>query len=158
MAADFEYSFTGKFSDDCRSLIIDFGDKLARIFYPLKERQLEISIKPFYKQRTSAQNRWIHGPCVTTIQAWLKETTGVLHSHDAVYTFLRTRVIGDEPVIEEIDGIEVITLKGKRFSQCSTVEFAERVDKIVEYYRERGLEIPLPQPGTNNLLSDYVII
>lgn len=86
----------------------------------------------------------------------MKERTGSCPSHEAMYAFLRLKVIGEEVVIEEIDGIEVPVIKGKRFSQCTTKEFSERVEKIVAYYAEQGLEIPLPQPKSNNYLNEIV--
>lgn len=151
-----EYTVTGYLSPDCKSLEIDHSDSLARIFRVLKGIQLEISFKKFYRKRSLAQNRWMWGVCVPTVQQWLYETKGENHDKEAIYTFLRVRVVGDEPRIEEFMGEEVIYLTGKRFSQMNTVEFSDAVEKIVNYFANRGLEIPLPKPKTNNLITDYV--
>ena len=153
--SDYEYTFTGKLSDDCLTLKIDHGQNIARILYPFKEDKLEITIKKFYHQRSIAQNSWIWGVCIPTVRGWMRERTGSAPSAEALSTDFRIKIIGEEPIIEEVDGVDVIVLKGKRFSQCTTIEFSERVEKIVAYYAERGLEIPLPQPKTNNYISDY---
>ena len=155
MASEYNYSFTGKLAPDCLSIIIDNGPSIARILYPIKDDQLEISLKKFYRQRTLAQNNWVHGPCIATIQGWMRERTGACPSHDALYAYLRLVVVGEEAVIEDIDGVDVVVIKGKHFSQCTTKEFAERVDKIVAFYAARELVIPLPQAKTNNFISDF---
>jgi hypothetical protein len=155
MAADFDYTFSGKLSPDLKSLAIDFASTIPRLLVPLLDIPLEINIKRFHKNRTAAQNRWIWGVCIVTIRAWMKERTGSCPSKEAIYAFLRIKVIGDEVIIEEVDGIEIPVVSGKRFSQCTTVEFAERVDKIVLYYAEQGLEIQLPVAGSNNIVTDF---
>ena len=152
---DFDYTFTGKFSEDLRSLIIDSGGLLLRAFYPLKENALEIRIRPYYKRRTDAQNRYIWGVVIPCIRAWMKETTGQTPpTAEAIYVFLRVHVCEQEPVIEMILGQEVVVIKGKHFSQMSTVEFSDAIDgKILPYYDERGCVIPLPKG--NNTLNDF---
>jgi hypothetical protein len=156
MAQEFEYTFTGKLSADCRSLQIDFAEKIARILQPIRETQLEITIKKFFRQRSLAQNAWMWGVCIPTIRAWMKERTGSCPSAEAIYAFLRIKVVEHEVVIETIDGIDVPVVTGKRFSQMNTVEFSESVEKIILHYAERGLEIPLPKPKTNNYITDFV--
>lgn len=154
--AELDYTFTGKLSPDCKSLEIDSAPALARLFRPLLDVPLEINIKKFYRKRTLAQNNWIWGVCIPTIRAWLKETTGSCPSAEAVYTFLRVKVIGHEAVVEKVGDTDIIVLQGKRFSAMTTIEFAAAVDVIVEYYLEIGLEIPLPKPKTNNYITDFI--
>ena len=50
----------------------------------------------------------------------------------------------------------VITELAEPLTVRRAVSFAEAVDEIVAYFDERDLEIKLPKPGTNNLLSDYL--
>lgn len=154
--AEIDMTFTGQLSEDCKSIKIDHADSILRLLSPIKDIILEINIKKFYRQRTAAQNRYCHGVMIPTVQAWQKETTGTCSSHDALYAFFRVHIIGDEPVIEEVEGIEVIIMTGKRFSECTTVEFVERVDKIIAYYEPKGCIIPLPVPKSNNLISDFM--
>lgn len=156
MNQKFEYTFTGKLSEDFRSLRIDYALQMMRLFQDLKDIPLEITIKKFRKQRTLAQNRWIWGYAIITVQAWTKERTGSYPSKEALYAFFRSKIIGDEVIIEEIDGAEVLVLQGKRFSQCNTVEFSERCEKIINYYAERGLELKFPDSKSNNLLTDFI--
>jgi hypothetical protein len=151
---DFDYTVTGKFSDDLRSIIIDSGGLLIRLFQLIKDTPLEITIRPFYKQRTSAQNRWIWGVAVVEVRAFLKETTGECPSKDAIYAYFRTKVLGHEPVVEMVQGEEIIVIKGKHFSQMTTVEFSEAVDKIVAYYDSIGCTIHLPKG--DNTITDFV--
>lgn len=153
---ELEMTFSGKFSEDCKSIVIDYADSILRLLYPHKDTQLEITIKKFHKDRTAAQNRYCWGVMIPTVRAWQKETTGECNSKEAIYAFFRVNIIGDEPVIETVDGVDVITLTGKRFSHCTTVEFAERVDKVIFYYAEKGLEIMLPDPKSNCLTTDFM--
>lgn len=153
---DFDYTFSGKFSADCRSVEIDFADRLGRLLLPIKDELLEINIKKFYRNRTVAQNSFMWGVVIPTIRAWMKERTGSCPTKEGMYAFLRIKVVGQEVIIEEINGVEVPVIGGKRFSQMNTIEFAEAVDKIVLYYAELELEIPLPVPKTNNYITDFI--
>lgn len=151
---DFEYVFTGKFSDNLQNLVIDSGGLLLRAFYPIKDNELEIRIRPYYKRRTDAQNRYIWGVVIPTIRAWIKESTGEIPATaEALYVFLRVHVCEQQPAIEVILGEEVVVIKGKHFSQMSTVEFADAIDKIIAYYDARDCIIPLPKG--NNTLNDF---
>jgi hypothetical protein len=96
------------------------------------------------------------GVCIVTIRAWMLETTGECPSKEAIYAFLRIKVIGHEVVIEEINGVEIPVVSGKRFSAMTTTEFSEAVDKIIAYYAELGCEIKLPIPKSNNYFTNYV--
>lgn len=151
-----EVVVVGHLSDDLSSIQIDHYQKLRRYYNHLKGIDLEVKFKKFYKKRSIAQNNWMWGVCIPTIKQWLHETTGEKHSSEAIYVFLRQVVVGEEPIIETIEGKEVIIFEGKRFSQCNTVEFSDRVEKIIAYYAERGLVIPLPKPKTNNLITDFI--
>lgn len=155
MARDIEYTFTGKLSEDCRSLEIDFADKIRRLLIPLKDDMLEITIKIFRRNRTIAQNSWLWGICIPTVRAWMKEINGECPSAEAMYAFFRISIVGHNVTIESINGIDTPVVSGKRFSQMNTVEFSESVEKIVQYYADLGLEIPLPVPKTNNYITDY---
>lgn len=155
MAKDFEYTVTGKFTKDLRGVVFDFGDHLVRLFAAFAETPLEIIIKPFYKQRSLAQNRWIWGVAVVTVRAFLKETTGECPSKDAVYIFFRVKVLGHEPVVEIVQGEEIIVLKGKHLSQMTTVEFSEASEKIINYYKPLGCIIEFPKD--NNTITDFII-
>jgi hypothetical protein len=156
MSKDQPITLTGRLSPDLTTLVIDYGHRLKRMLKPLAEDVLEITIKKHYRKRTVAQNNWIWGVCIPTIRAWKKEIEGIAPSPEAIYTFLRQHIVEEDIIIEEIDGKEIFYFNGKRFSQCTTIEFSERVEKIILYYAERDLEIPLPQPKTNNVITDFV--
>lgn len=151
-----ELTVTGKFVDRFRRIEIEFADHLYRMLSPFGEDILEVTVKKFYRNRSSAQNRWMWGVCIPTIMSWNKETTGSTPSKEAMYAYLRAGVVGHEMVIEIVNGMDIPVIKGKRFSKMTTVEFSEAVEKIVEHYAGLGLEIPLPKEGTNNLISDYL--
>jgi hypothetical protein len=155
MASDYEYTFSGKLTDDCKQLTIDFASTVIRLLQPIKDDELEITIKKFRRNRTSAQNRYIHGVVVPTVRAWMKDNDGECPSHEGMYAFLRIKVVGHEVVIEDVAGVEIPVVSGKRFSQMNTKEFGEAIDKIILHYAEQGLEIPLPDPKSNNLTTDF---
>jgi hypothetical protein len=153
--ADIDYTFEGKLSDDCKSLVINYATTIMRQLVPIKDIPLEIHITKFHRQRTAAQNRYIWGYLIVTVRAWMKECTGSCPSKEALYAFFRVHIVGDEATVETIDGQDIIVLGGKRFSQKTTVEFAEDVDKIILYYAEQGLELQSPDPKSNNMLTDF---
>jgi len=154
--ADLDFTFTGKLAQDCRSILIDFTPSFARLLYPHVDTPLEINIKKFHKKRSVAQNAWMWGVCIPTIRAWMKENDGECPSKEAIYAFLRTAVVGQEVIVETVHGIDVFVIKGKRFSEMTTVEFSEAVEKIILHYAEMDLEIKLPIPKTNNYITDYL--
>lgn len=134
------------------------SQKLGRLLkkYVETEKPLEITISIHRRQRSLAQNRWIWGICVPTVQGWLKDTQGIKYTRDEVYYYLNSAVLRRKTEIKEMAGEEVIILEGKRFSQMTTLEFSEAVDEISAYFADRGLEIPMPKAGSNNLVSNYL--
>lgn len=153
--AELDMTFTGKFSEDCKSIVIDYADSILRLLYPHKDTQLEITIKKFHRNRTVAQNSYIWGCVIPTIRAWMKERTGDCPTKEGLYAYLRIKVVGQEVIIEEINGVDVPVVSGKRFSQMTTVEFMVAIDKIILYYAEQELEIQLPDSKTNNKTTDF---
>lgn len=149
-----EITLTGTLTPSLR-LELDHSDRLRRILKQFLDKPLEITIGIFSKQRSARQNRWIWGYCVPTVMGWLKETQGEKYTKDEVYYYIQN-VLGYGTVIKEIAGQEVIIMEGKRMSQMTTKQFSEAVETIVAHFAERGLEIPLPIPGSNNTLSDYI--
>lgn len=156
MATD-EFTFLGTMGEDFRITPMASG-KLARLLhkYVNHEKSLEVTISIHRKQRSLAQNRWMHGVCVPTVQGWLRDTQGEKFTREEVYVYINTVALRRKPEIKDIAGDEVIVMAGKRFSQMTTLEFSEAVDEIVNYFDERGLEVKLPKPNTNNLVSDYL--
>jgi len=145
----------GKLSDDFSTIVIENPYILSRVASFLKGQPLEITIKKFYKKRSAAQNRWLWGICIQDIKRWLYETKGEVHSPRAIYYYLQTRVLGYDIKSEFIEGKEILILDGKSFSEMTTVEFADAVEKIYLYFAERGLQIRLPKENTQNFITDY---
>src|SRR5665647_450766 len=154
--AELDITIIGKLSEDCKSIVIENAPAISRILYTVKDVLLEINVKKFHRDRTAAQNRYLWGLVIPTIRAWQIETTGECNSKDGLYAFLRISIVGQEVVIEEVAGIDCPVIRGKHFSAMTTVEFNEAIDKIIAHYAELGLTIPLPVPGSNNTLSDFV--
>lgn len=154
--SDIDYTFTGKLSPDCKSLEIDSASSIARILYPIRDIRLEIHITNFRRQRTLAQNRYCWGVMIPVVQAWQKVNTGECDDKDTIYVYFRKKIIGDKVVVKEVMGEEVIIMEGKKFSQCTTKEFAERVDKIIAYFAPSGCVIPPPTTDSNNYVTDFV--
>jgi hypothetical protein len=156
--AELDLTITGKLSEDCRSILIDNAQGILRVLYTAKDVPLEINITKFHRQRTAAQNRYIWGLVIPTVRQWQIETSGECNSKDGLYAFFRISIVGQEVVIDTVEGKDCPVIKGKHFSAMTTVEFNEAIDKIILHYAELGLEIPLPVPGSNNTLSDFVNI
>jgi hypothetical protein len=153
---ELDITVTGRLAEDCRSILIDNAQSILRVLYTAKDVPLEINITKFHRKRTAAQNRYIWGLIIPTIRRWQIETTGECNSKDGLYAFLRISIVGQEVIIDTVEGKDCPVIKGKHFSGMTTVEFNEAVDKIILHYGEKGLEIPLPIPGSNNTLSDFV--
>lgn len=143
-------------SDDCQTVNILHGKMLARALRKWEGKELQMTLQPLKKIRSNNQNRYIHGPVVNSVQAWLQETTGKKHTHDEVYTWLRVSLLNEKPEVVEIDGREMIMMTGKRFSAMSTKEFADAIDTILSKMAEKGCYIA--DPRGNNLLTDYANI
>lgn len=149
-----EYQIKGEFSDDMQYIKIDGWKALARVFYPLREKELLVKVSVLRRRRSDRQNRYIHGVVVPCVTAWFKETTGEVHSHDEVYTWLRTSLLGQKLELVEIAGEQVPVMTGKRFSAMNTKEFAEAIEEIVTKMDEKGCHIPLPRQ--ENLITDFI--
>lgn len=150
-----EFNVLGKLTADLTCLQLDHADRLSRMWRMLKDETLEITFKKFYRRRTAAQNRLIWGPIITKqLIPWYKENEGITYSKDALYAFLRIRVVGQEVQIVTIDGRDIPVVTGKPFSKMLTIEFNEAMEKIVAYYGERGLEIKLPDDDLHKLTDD----
>ena len=149
-----EITVLARLSPDMNSLVISHADKLGRLFRPLKDDDLEVTVKKFYRQRSAAQNRWMWGVCIPSIQAWMKESGMAVPSKEGLYAYLRTAIVGHEMVIENIGGIDIPVLHGKRFSQMNTVEFSGAVEKIILFYAELGFQLPLPE--RENLTENFI--
>ena len=151
-----EFTLLGTMDESYNISFMD-SHKLGRILHRFVEtdKPLEVTVSIHRRQRSLAQNRWMWGVCVPTVKGWLLETQGVKYTADEVYYYINS-ILGRKPVVSQIAGEEVIILEGKRFSQMNTAEFSDAVENIVLYFGERGLEILLPKPNTNNLVSDYL--
>ncbi|MCB9047644.1 MAG: hypothetical protein H6550_16035 [Chitinophagales bacterium] len=149
-----EFDLTGTMSDDCTTIKLDPHALNRYILGTLTGIKLELTIKPYKELRTAAQNRYMWGVVVPTVRMWLKETQGETFTADDVYTWLRTHILGQKPVVRTIMGEEVIILTSKKFSAMSTTEFNNAVETIRKEMMERGCDIP--EPTKNNNLHDFL--
>lgn len=135
------------------SLTFDYASAFREVFGNLIGTELDIQITRLRKNRSNRQNRYLHGVVVPVVQSFYKDTTGLDHLHDAIYVKLR-KDLGDQVKIEEIDGQEVITMTGKRFSKMDTKEFAQAVDQLIKIYAEKGCDIP--EPNEECFINDFI--
>lgn len=148
------FELSGELTDSCDGIMFDVSRHLWRVLGPLKGKKLLVKFGVLRHKRSDAQNRYIWGVMVPTVQAWFKETTGEVKSKDEVYTWFRVGLLGDKPVITEVMGCEVITMSGKRFSQMNTKEFGEAVDMILQLMAEKGCVIP--EPRQFNFITEFL--
>jgi hypothetical protein len=154
MASDRKFETTGTLSPDGESVLLDHPKLYARLTKDIRGEKLIVTFQKYRSKRSDAQNRYIHGVVVPTVRAWFKETQGEEPGHDFVYSWLRTSLLEQEPIIKEMFGVQVISLGGKRFSQMNTKEFAEAINLIVDKMAERDCFIPLPRG--DNFVHDHV--
>ena len=148
-----EVQLIGTLSDSLDGVSILHHRMYKNILKHLKGLELEILIRPLKRQRSEAQNRYMWGVVVPIVAQWYLEQEGMKLTKDQVYTFLRTRVLGQTPMVIVIDGMEMIHFTAKRFSQMNTKEFSDAVETILQYYADKGLEIPTPRK--DNFIHDY---
>ena len=128
-----------------------------RLLKKYQEKELEVTVKVLRYKRSDSQNRYMWGVIVKYVQAWLYETQGEKLHRDAVYTWLRTKLLNEQPKIVNIAGEDVITMTGKRFGAMNTKEFAEAVDTIRAEMLKRGCDIPEPGgKNRHNFLHEFI--
>ncbi len=133
---------------------LPFGKALKRVLKHLFGEKLEVGFKPLKYQRSAAQNRWLWGVAYICISRWYKETDGVTVSKEAIHAHNLQYILDYKIVQEDIDGKEVLVVKGKSTSQLNVQEFNDMKERLQAYWSEKGCDIP--DPRENNFLSDYV--
>ena len=99
--AEKEYQVKGEFTEDMQFIKIDGWMALRKIFKDFVGKELLIKVSVLRRRRSDRQNRYIHGVVVPCVTAWFKETTGEVHSHDEVYTWLRVSLLGQKLKVVE---------------------------------------------------------
>jgi len=154
-ASEKEFNFKGKLTEDFRYVEIHNWRIYRKIFQSaLADTELEVIIKPYRRNRSSAQNRYIHGVVVPCVRQWFKHTTGHKYTHDEIYLWLKQAFNDEQPVVKTIMGEEIIVMKSKRPSQMSTKEFSEFTERILAGMTEKGCIIP--EPNQDNFFHDFV--
>ena len=158
MSTDPTLHFKGHLRDEDMSLRLDHALAMREILSMWSGKELDIRVTVLRKNRSDRQNRYMHGVVVPTVQRWLTQightdSEGKPLNHEQVYAKLRTD-IGHKLKIEEIDGVQIVTISGTRFSKMDTKEFAEAVDTIIRIYAEKGCYIP--EPNEECFLNDFV--
>lgn len=149
-----EIETTGELSEDGGGIVLHFPALMRRLARGLVGKKLIVKFEKYFERRSNAQNRYMWGVVVPTVRAWLLETTGEKYTADEVYYWLNQEVLRNKPKVTLVNGIDVITLTGKRFSQMSTKEFAEAVEELFKYFAEKNLVIPIP--NEQNFTHDHV--
>ena len=156
MGSDPTYHLKGTLRDDM-SLTFEHAHAFKSVFAHLVGKDLDIQVTLLRKTRSNRQNRYMHGVVVPTVQRWLTslghtDSEGMPFSHDQVYVKLR-KDIGHRILVEELEGEQVVTISGNRFSKMDTKEFAEAIDTIIRAYAEKGCVIP--EPNAECFLNDF---
>jgi hypothetical protein len=152
---ELEFEVIGEMTEDCQWLWLPHFKSYQRTqIANLRDRKLEIVIRPYREIRSDAQRKYFYGVIIKWVQNWLFETQGEKHSKEDVYAWIRIKLLGHKITVKEVMGEEVIYMKDKRFSQMNTKEFADTVDEIRAKMLLRGLDIP--EPNGNNDLHDFI--
>ncbi len=153
MASTKDIPLSGYLSDDLASIKLEHHRVMRRVLQLWAGKRLILTVGVFRRRRTEAQNRYMWGYLVPAVKGWMEDKDGRSYSKDAVYVYLR-KLCGHEIVIEMIRGEEVITQKGKRFSQMTTVEFNKAVEHLQHHFGKKGLY--LDDPTEDNMLPDFL--
>ena len=148
-----KYYLSGELTEDCTGLVIDHGKAVSRVLQKWAGKPLEIIITRLWNRRSLNQNRYLYGVIIPCIRNHIRNTEGRTVSQDAAKAHIYKNILQQEIQFEELDGMEYMTFKGKRFSKMSTVEFNLAKEAVQEYYLKQGLVIP--DPVKRNLLNDY---
>lgn len=152
MANDTSIEVTGFLAEDLKSIVLEHAGVMPRVFGPWKGKRLALVVKKHSRRRTLAQNRYIHGPVCASVWEYFMEREGKDFEHDYIYTFLR-KLCGHTIEIKVMNGMEVIAMTGKRFSQMNIEEFGRAIDKIKKHFAKKDWEIP--EPRGDNFWGDY---
>lgn len=148
-----KFELRGKLSEDCTRIILGNPEFCKRALRPLLEKELEIVVKKHRRLRSNAQNRWLWGVAYVTIKQWYKETQGEDITSEEIHAHNLSSIQGYRYDVKEILGEEVLIMEGKRTSKMSVEEFQQMMEKLQQYYAERGLVIP--DPEGDSFLNDY---
>jgi hypothetical protein len=124
-------------------------ESILRNFY---DKDVIITIKPYRKSRSNAQNRWYWGVAIMAIIPQLKEQTGEVYTKEEIHRYHLEEVIGVDHRIRNILGKTVIIFDDISTSKMSTKEFGEFKDTIQAYWAER--DIIIPDPNQENFLNE----
>ena len=112
-----------------------------------EDKKVVVSIAKYTESRSKRQNAYYWGVVVKTIMEFSKDINGVEYSKEEVHLYILDRVIGRKPVIVEIFGQSLISYEDVSTSKMNTIEFADFILKIQQYFAEMGIIIPDPEFG-----------
>lgn len=127
---------------------------LRTIIKKFSEREVEVTIQPLRKDRSSQQNRYYWGVVIPLTRAFYKENTGEEISADLMHVYHLTEILGNKIISKEIYGKDCFFVETNSTKTMSTIEFNDFKEKIQKFYSEKGLEIP--DPVGYNTLNDFV--
>ena len=151
-----KFEVLGQLTEDCSYIYIPHYKIYQRELKKWVGKDLSIHLEVLRATRSSRQNRYIHGVICKWVGAWLEETQGEIYSHNEVYTWLRVKLLKEEPIVKTILGTEVIVMTGKRFSEMTTKEFSVAVEVILAKMAKRGCVIPIPKPKGTNMIHEFL--
>lgn len=126
----------GKIPDHTRRLI---ADAIAK----LEGKRVSITIARFIKQRSSNQNRFMHGPFFKAMRAAHAEA-GEQLTLDQVKVIFKD-AFGVRETLKRVDGTEFEALKSTR--EYTTIECEEAMEKARAEYAKYNHYLPFPNEG-----------
>jgi hypothetical protein len=152
------YDFIGYLNEEGSGIDLSHWRPLAPLLRKYKDKRLIVTLVEYKKHRSDAQNRYFHGPLISSVKAFYRETEGVDYDTDEVKAIIYQRVLGRKIKITMVDGVEVIAYEGKRLSSMKTHEFAKAIEKIFLYYDEKDWYIPPPPDRGLHTITEIISI
>lgn len=112
-----------------------------------------ITVEKYRKDRSSRQNRYYWGVVIPLFMKFHKDNTGERLSKEVAHQYICQNILGAELVEKEVSGLKVYVFEFKRLSECSTVEFEDRMEIIRQYFSPLGLVIP--EPNQENFTEQF---
>lgn len=121
--------------------------------YSKMQEEVIVTITPYKKNRSHAQNRWYWGVAVQSIIEGIKEQTGENYTKEEIHKFNLQEVCKVKFNTRTILGKTVMIFEDVSTSKMNTEEFNIFKTELQMYWSER--DIVIPDPNQDSFLNDY---
>ena len=122
----------------------DFDRKFENLsveVYRQHGKNVSCEIKPYSKGKTAEQLGYYYGSWVPAIRDYLEETCGGQYNIDDIDGLMKKKLL-DERVVQIGDEVHLLP---PSIAKLSVKEMSRYLDRVGQYWAERGLYLPEPR-------------